>query len=106
MLVTSIFYFLQIFSALPETNLTQSRLLMTLKKESFKNNVGKGENARNQHFLLFPQCFLLYQREKSSFSNVSLLSADAINLVISKILLFGKRLNDIYLSPANAFNYD
>ena len=22
-----------------------------------KNNVGKGENAGNQHFLLFPQCF-------------------------------------------------
>ena len=23
-----------------------------------KNIVGKGENAGNQHFLLFPQCFL------------------------------------------------
>ena len=32
-----------------------------------KNTVGKRENAGNQHFLLFPQCFLLYQRGISSF---------------------------------------
>ena len=29
-----------------------------LKKKPFENIVGKGENAGNQHFLLFPQCFL------------------------------------------------
>ena len=28
-----------------------------------ENIVGKGENAGNQHFLLFPQCF-----QKTSFS--------------------------------------
>ena len=27
----------------------------------FENIVGKGENAGNQHFLFFPQCFLPYQ---------------------------------------------
>ena len=27
------------------------------KKKRKKNIVGKGENADNQHFLLFPQCF-------------------------------------------------
>ena len=32
----------------------RSRLLTTLKKKAFENNVGKGENAGNQHFLLFP----------------------------------------------------
>ena len=31
-----------------------------LEKNPFKNSVGKGENASNQHFLLSPQCFLLY----------------------------------------------
>ena len=31
---------------------------MTLKKKSFENIVGKGENGSNQHFALFPQCFL------------------------------------------------
>ena len=46
---------------------TQSRLLTTLKKRAFEKYVGKGENAGNQHFLLFPHCFLLYHREKSSF---------------------------------------
>ena len=34
--------------------LTQSRLLTTLKEKAFENIVGRGENAGNQHFLLFP----------------------------------------------------
>ena len=46
---------------------TQFRFLTTLKQKVFENIVGKGENAGNQHFLLLPQCFLLYLREKSSF---------------------------------------
>ena len=33
----------------------------------FENTEEKGENAGNQHFLLFPQYFLPCQREKSSF---------------------------------------
>ena len=33
---------------------TLSRLLNTLKKQPFENIMGKGENAGNQHFLLFP----------------------------------------------------
>ena len=28
---------------------------------AFENIVGKGENARNEQFLLFPQCFPLNQ---------------------------------------------
>ena len=35
-----------------------SRLLTALKKEAFENILGKGENAGNQHFLLFPKRFL------------------------------------------------
>ena len=39
-----------------------------LEKESFSKHCGeKGENAGNQHFLLFPQCFLSGQFHKSSF---------------------------------------
>ena len=45
----------------------QSRLSTTLDKKAFENTLGKGETAVNQHFLLFPQCFLLYQGHKSSF---------------------------------------
>ena len=37
--------------------------LMTLKT-FFENIVGKGENAGDQHFLFFPQCFLPSQRQK------------------------------------------
>ena len=40
---------------------------MALKEESFKNIVGNGENAGYQHFFLFPQYFLPYQRQKSLF---------------------------------------
>ena len=36
------------------------RLLKPLANTTFENIVGKGENAVNQHFPLFPQCFLLF----------------------------------------------
>ena len=37
--------------------LNWSLVLSTLMKKALENNVGKGKNAGNQHFLLFPQCF-------------------------------------------------
>ena len=40
---------------------TKSQPLTTLGKKPFENIVGKGENAGNQHFLIFPQCFLPFQ---------------------------------------------
>ena len=46
---------------------TQWHILTCLGKKPFQNIVGKGENAGNQHFHLFPQCFLHYQRQKLSF---------------------------------------
>ena len=42
-------------------------LLTTLKKKPFENIARKGENAGNQHFLLFPQCFLPCQRQIKEF---------------------------------------
>ena len=36
-------------------------VFMTVEKMPFENIVGKEEIARNEQFLLFPQCFLLYQ---------------------------------------------
>ena len=47
----------------------------TLPKKIFENIAGKGENACNQHLLLFPQCFP---------------SANTLNLDQSQILTFGK----------------
>ena len=46
---------------------TKSRLLRTLKRKPSENIVGKGENAGNQHFLLFPQCFLPFPKLFSNF---------------------------------------
>ena len=72
---------------------TQSSLLKSPRRKAFENIVGKGENAGNQHFLLFQQCFLLFPIKNSIFLDTFiLLSANAFNLDWSKILLFGKEL--------------
>ena len=34
------------------------------EKKPFENIAGKGDNAGKQHFLLFPQCFLLIKKKK------------------------------------------
>ena len=44
-----------------------SRLLMTLRKKPFENNVGKAENAVNQHFLLFPTLFSPHLKTNFNF---------------------------------------
>ena len=40
---------------------------MHQQQTAFENIVGKGEIARNEQFLLFPQCFLLNQITVSPF---------------------------------------
>ena len=73
---------------------------MTLDKKAFKNIVGKGENAGNKHFLLFPQFFFTLPKTSFYFSfNFILSSANACNSDWSKILLFGKELT-LYLAIA------
>ena len=48
--------------------------------DSFENIAGKKEIARNEQFLVFPQCFLLNQKIVSPFVNIydimSLLAAE------------------------------
>ena len=87
----------------------QSRLLRTLKKKAFEN-VGKEENAGNQLFLLFPQCFLPYLREIIIPATFILSSTNAFNLYQSKFFLFGKdlriyfeRLSRCYLTLDHTF---
>ena len=48
-------------------SLPQIPTFNTLTKKALENIVGKGENASNQHFLLFPQCFLLFLKQLSIF---------------------------------------
>ena len=40
----------------------QALVFMFLLSKSSENTVGKGEIARNEQFLLFPQCFLSFGR--------------------------------------------
>ena len=43
----------------------QFHLFTSLRKKPFENIVGEGENAGNQHFLLFPKGFLSCKRQIS-----------------------------------------
>ena len=52
------------------------------KKKPFKKHCGRSKNADNQHFLLFSQCFLLYQRKIAQFEPQS--------LIFCKYFQFGK----------------
>ena len=49
-------------TSLLKTSLRTSLLKTSLKNKSFENTVEKGEIARNEQFLLFPQCFLPFWR--------------------------------------------
>ena len=56
--------------------------------------MGKEEIARNEQFLLFPQCFLLNHRLVSTFVNISnITSLFAAELEEPKIGIWGKGLN-------------
>ena len=67
--------------------------LTTLIKKAFENIVG-GENVGNQHFVLFPQCFLPCQGQKLLFKP-DLISAHALNFVVSKLLRFDEELTKV-----------
>ena len=58
---------------------------------SCENTVGKGEIARNEQFLLFPQCFLTVWRTFFLFSlHLKSSSTNSFSLNYSKICHLGK----------------
>ena len=66
----------------------------TSTTEAFENIVEKEEIARNEQFLLFPQCFLLYQVIVSPFVHIfDIISLFATELEEPKIGISGKWLN-------------
>ena len=72
---------------------THFRVLATLIEVFLKRkNVGKGENAGNQHFLLSPQFLYHFKQRNRHLRNINLWSANTFNLVEAKILMFGKEL--------------
>ena len=77
---------------------------MTLKKKAFEIIVGKGDNAGNHHFLLFPQCFLSFTKQILIFQ-LHLSSANAFNLDHSKNWSFGKELIGMILIKGILINH-
>ena len=58
-------------------------------KKHFESIMDKAENAGNQHFLFFPQCFLLYLRKLTPVHvNFNLSSAYIFNSDQSKIVVW------------------
>ena len=71
-----------LFKSLPHNQ----EFLATFNKKAFENIVGQGENAGNQHFLLFPQCFLLDKFHVITITSYKLPSTDTFHLNKSKSL--------------------
>ena len=65
---------------------------MTLEKKPFKNNVGKGENAGNQHLSFSHSVFDLTEDRNLNFSNIWLVVCKCFEFVQSKKLSFGSQL--------------
>ena len=64
---------------------------LCLQYKSFENTVGKGEIARNEQFLLFPQCFLtIWKTFCQNSSNLKSLSANSFSFEGSEIRRLGK----------------
>ena len=71
---------------------------------AFENIVGKGEIARNEQFLLFPQCFLLNQIVVSPFVHIfDIISVFTADLEDPKIGISAKELKAF--SSDNAFDF-
>ena len=63
-------------------------------KTAFEKIVGKGDIARNERFLLFPQCFLLNQTVVSPFVHIfDIISLFAAECEKPKIGILSKGLN-------------
>ena len=80
---------------LPPLVLFVITLLTTLRKKAFENILGIGENAGNQHFLLFQQSFLYFSKQISTFKLhlfCRLRFAKAFNLEECKFLSFSQEL--------------
>ena len=61
------------------------------QQTALENIMGKGEIARNEQFLLFPQCFLLNQVFVSPFVHIfDIISLFAAKLEKPKISISGK----------------
>ena len=70
---------------------------MCLQCKSFENTVGKGEIARYEQFLLFPQCFLLFWRTFHHFRQI-------LNCCLQTLLVW-KRLKFVFWERVKKFHF-
>ena len=71
---------------------------MTLRKRANENMVGKGKNASNKYFSPFPTMFSNFSKmEIIIWATFMLLTENGFSMEQSKILLFGKELNGMYI---------
>ena len=99
MLVNSIFtfvdnaFYLQRYLIISSESNAINPLILVLthqQQTAFENIVGKGEIARKEQFLLFPQCFLTVSSFVKNFVIISLFAAE---LEEPKIGISGKGLS-------------
>ena len=57
-------FLLWIFVPYTDPLLYQSGILLTLRPKAFESNVGKGENAGNPDFLIFPFFFFIFFKSR------------------------------------------
>ena len=77
------------------------------QQTAFENIVGKGEIARNEQFLLFPQCFPLSQIAVSLFGHIfDKIALFAAEFEEPKIGISGKGLKVVIKSLPNRKNLD
>ena len=84
-------------------------MISTLKNTTVENIVGKGENAGDQHFLLFPQCFQYHECGLNEEVRMSLTGRQNVDkdckisrLCVKRVIaLFNKIYIYIYIRDPN-----
>ena len=69
---------------------------MCMQYKSFENTVGKGEIARNEQFLPFPQCFLLTLRTFSHFHQVQNCHLQTLSICENLKLVIWERVKSFF----------
>ena len=73
--------------------LKQALVFTCLQIKSFENTEGKEEIARNEQFLLFPQCFLSFQRTFRHFHQIKNCRLQTLSVWKSLKFVVWKRVN-------------
>ena len=74
------------------------------EKETFRKHCGKRRNAGNQHFLLFPQCFLPIKKEFLGFSYIYFVICNCFYFGPCKCFHFGQ-CKCFHFGPCKCFHF-